>query len=1276
MAANKGYFQILPNSPGDYKVAGNVTVAGGAGLATFAALQTSVYMGLGSRVEYNGGGSVGYVAGKFDQRSWYLVDANGVFMPNLGATPVVSVTADFSSLGLAEAGFAALTGNANITAAGANQDVHFVCYANQTTFDVDATQCVFSGPTCDDTHEFFIYSITNLATQGNFVHANVNNGTWGGTKYRMQATINNSRINLADANILSVHVNHLQIYHSWAGGRPFEMFAPADSNLIVEQCILRIRDTGGPSTGAMIYAGVNDGQRITMRNNICFVSSYVVGGGSYLYGFFTIRDGRYLLLGNTFWNFDDIANDAGMFLINNFLDFRNLAPAAQDYHDFNVYRGSDLDEAHGKLTTQTAEELFLSGTGTEDTFVWYPTEESDLIGAGIKLRDEDTADLDHELNYRLNLETHPIDNYTDGDTWLPTDFLSPRARWDVGPLGYYPQNVVMYGICPNSGGDFKVASQIAILDGIMHCVNNQNHALMGIGARVIYDGATVATVVGKLAENEWMVLTLTGAKPTDTNNVVLNSIQQPFGSQSTFEAGFSGNLGTSDLTAAEVSMHGICYCEQGGFTVDNTAVHYNGTTCDEQYQLWIYTPWDTVRQSNFNHRVQAGGVWDITRYRLELAASVLQTGNGGLQFIHINGIQFHMSSAAAAAITAIYILGMPASKIWFDQCVMRIADVGANWLRTAVRVDTGNCETLNCVAFLIGLNAIQVDFTGMIADGADSFLDVIHCTIYGWRTPLSGSAGGTITAYNNAIIGNSLISNNLTTQDYNVYDINEGETHGFLTAQADNALFAAVAGGRETWDWTPLLASDLINRAQHFNLYTNDLDNQPGQRYQSIAPDAGVLERAQAVTPFGVCPNCPGNFETGAGNITIVDGVGTFEVPQINVLMGVGARLTYDGGTIAYVKEMINPFQFILVTATGTAAPNDAGVSVDTITHPFASQSAAEAGYAPLTGNASLIAGDYQLWIPCYAEQATYAVDAVAAEYDGPTCDFGHWIKVFQTFSTIKESIFQHRVTDKGDWDETKYRHEMAGNPSMDIHDTAAVISYILFSGLQIHNSTVAAGNRTAIAVRGTNGSVCLIEGCNVRFSDGSDPRICIGLITTGVSAVTVMHSLMYQPETNHANSRGILVQVKDWLDCYHTGFYNCSRAIEALAGATVNVLNNWFLANATGNSGVDVSDFNLYREVDEGDVNGMLSIQSNQQLFQDYDVGGPIHSTWSPAPGSDLENTGMQSRTIVIDFAFMLNGDLDHPFETEWRPEGGFYDIGPLEKGPSGFIPQWYTYW
>lgn len=1288
MAAQQGYFGVCPACPADFKVAGNVTIAGGAGLATFANPQNHDLMGVGACVTYNAGGDVGYVASKVDQSNWYLVDANGAPMPNRGATAVVSITHPFASIAAAEAGYAALTGNADITAGGCNQDLYFPCYCEQGSFTEDSTSVTFDGATMDDTHQGFFYTPYNRANECNMVHRTVEYGVWNPNKYRLNDGVAQTLYFANTAgNVQNWCFAGLQLRNpsTTAGVRYVGLSGmQTGSKIKFEKCTIRMAAIDEDSSRVVFLMYTSTGQTLVVKNCIMMCETELSGlSDSGPWG--CDATNTVIAVNNSCINFcrPSVGAFGNLFLYNNaWLRLKAGHEGVNFSSDFNVYHGLDLEEEHGKFSSQETEEMLWDTSGSVENWVWYPKSNSDLRSAGIKLRDEDSGDRDHPDGYRLALETHPIEDHVDGNTWLPTDFLEPRGRWDAGALAYYPQDKLMYGICPGCPADIRVGGECAVLDGIMHFVNAQNHNLMGIGARIQYAGGSVACVVGKLSEYSWMVLTLSGAKPPDTNNTTCTLITHPFGSQSTFEAGFSANLGTSDLTQAEVSMHGVCYCEQTGFTSDNTAVTYDGTTCDENYQLYVYTPCDTVRQCNFNHRVQNGGIWDATRYRLELAAQVLVTGASVLQHLNIYGVQFHMSSNAAAAITAIYVFGTADSRISIEQCVIRVADVNANRLRTAVRVDQGLCKMSHSVAYLIGLNAIQNDFNGIICDGADASLEIYFCTVYGWCRPITRSVVGVIRAECNAIIGNSMGSVGLSVHDYNVYDINQSETHGHLTVQADNALFTAVAGGRETWDWTPATGSDLIFRARHFNDHTQDLDHNAGFRYQGVAPDAGALEREQTICPFGVCPNCPGNIETGAGNVTLVSGVATFDIPQVNVLMGVGADVSYGGGpSHGYVREMVNPFEFVLVTGAGAVPGDAADQAVNSITHPFASQSAAEAGYAALTGNASLVGGDYQLWVPCYCEQTGYTADAVALTINGPTCDRGHEIVFWQTFSTVKESIMQHRAIGGGAWKETLYRREVNGAYNVSL--TNVNVTWVIFRGMQFHfNSNANADWRLffgqSIAGSKTRWISCV--GWLDRPANGTSIR---GGWLLGVnnSEYEIFNCLtIIDGQTTLANSRTVYVQAaldSMQIQCGSINFYQ--NFIDTVGGGTHEERGSWMLDQDIATSGITGSDYNLYREVNEGDTNGVLTTQTNKRLFSEYNSTDIELSNWIPGPGGDLIDRSVVGPDLAIECAFMLQGDLDHPFETEWRPQDreGYsrYDIGPLErKFPS--LVQWYNYW
>ena len=154
---------------------------------------------------------------------------------------------------------------------------------------------------------------------------------------------------------------------------------------------------------------------------------------------------------------------------------------------------------------------------------------------------------------------------------------------------------------------------------------------------------------------------------------------------------------------------------------------------------------------------------------------------------------------------------------------------------------------------------------------------------------------------------------------------------------------------------------------------------------------------------------------------------------------------------------------------------------------------------------------------------------------------------------------------------------------------------------------------------------------------------------------------------------------IKDWIYVYHNMIINYYRIINGAPATTIWVKNNGWLENQIASGNVDISDYNLYREIDEGNANGILTTQTNRQLFTDYNIANPELSDWGPGPGSNLIDNSMVSPTEAVEFAYMLQGDLDHPFETEWRgqsmPGTDLYDIGPLERKYAGIV-QWYNYW
>jgi hypothetical protein len=818
--------------------------------------------------------------------------------------------------------------------------------------------------------------------------------------------------------------------------------------------------------------------------------------------------------------------------------------------------------------------------------------------------------------------------------------------------------------------------------GVLHCENAQNAQECGIGAAVVLSAVTMY-IAGKIDQSNWLVVTGTGAIQTALGVAALTSITHPFASQSAFEAGIGAIIGGADFVAQAQRVNGVCYCESVGNTADNTSMTYNGWTGSETYSLRVWTTWDDAFQSNRIERNVVNGTWDATRYRHQINAVANNiTASNDTNWLIMIGIQIRNTTALAGGTALLHANNYGAIRV--IGCYFVVDNDWAD--RWGIRVDgpAADLEIWHCLMIMLtaaGGSAaairFQTAFTGEV--------QVCFSTVYGWVFPLrvAGAIDCTLADRNNGYIGNTnafpAAAGLTRSHDYNVYDINENETHGFLTAQADGALFTAVAGGRETWDYTPVQGSDLIYRGQWENSdwfhadFEHDAQELP-YRIRGLAPDCGCIERNTLCVPMGVCPNCPANIETGTANVTTLNGVATFDIPQIHSLMGVGARLTW-GANAAYISGKISPLEWTCIGGAGGVPPN-ATAGVTAIAHPYGSQSAAEAGAPAIWGPPpSLVVADINQYFPCYCEQVGYTVDGVAVTYDGITCDRTHRIYTYTPFSTWIESNLRHSIIgNNGAWDATRYRHEMGPIAQMVICDNVGgVITNVVFRGIQTRNTNVDAVARSLYTCRPLAGGITHLHQCVLGMQSGNAVRQFVRGEAPVGSDIHVENTVcvMLGARVNSHEGFDINSTIECWF--FNNGLHNVFQSIDAVAAATVVAEANWLLLNDVANAGVDTSDYNLYRENDEGDANGVLTTQTDGQLFNGYNAANPELSDWRPGAGSDLVDNGVDATTLAGEFAWMRNADLNHPYYQAWRPQNitpaGGWDIGPLERGTGGFI-------
>ena len=398
------YFGVCPNCPADFKTgAPNITIAGGAGRTTFSVAQTSYLMGEGAAVAIDG--ATYYVASKESTTVWFLVQANGAVAPNLGPVAVLTITHPFASISAAEAGIAALTGSADLTVL--NTIMHIPCYCEHTVYTADNLPVVWNGWTTDATRYFSVYTITNLHTQGNYIHRNQDNGTWSDLHYR-QVTTSQDQQDMANASQFHIRFEGLQMYDNSttaADVRHFRLRSDADSTLRVSQCIGRLRVGTGIRNVYFVDNQYGD-QEAWFHNNVFSLRG--TGAVNHI-AFYDDGTSVTQVYNNTVYGYYQAGeNDGDMYLMNNVLLGCQVLSATVTFQDYNVY-DFDHAEVHGLLTTQTVAELFEDASAADPgSWDWRPlwggmagTGNSDLIAAGVRLPSDYACDLDNLEGWRF-----------------------------------------------------------------------------------------------------------------------------------------------------------------------------------------------------------------------------------------------------------------------------------------------------------------------------------------------------------------------------------------------------------------------------------------------------------------------------------------------------------------------------------------------------------------------------------------------------------------------------------------------------------------------------------------------------------------------------------------------------------------------------------------------------------------------------------------------------------------------------------------------------------
>ncbi len=823
----------------------------------------------------------------------------------------------------------------------------------------------------------------------------------------------------------------------------------------------------------------------------------------------------------------------------------------------------------------------------------------------------------------------------------------------------YTATHVYYSVGQNTA-DHKTGTPTVTISGGMATFSvAQTAANMGVGDRVTNDGGSIAYISEKISDTQWSLVTATGGSVTDELVPVnVDSIAHEFASLFDAEAGAAdiNHLNSSDLVAGDYVLNLACYYDTGA---DTTAVDVDGWTTGVNNYIRIYTPTDITTEVNQSQR--HAGVWNTTgAYRMEVSndTGIHVNVTNPNRHVRIEGLQIYVTSTNAQDQAAVYFWtnggGSGAVDERVSNNIFRGSSSTWNW-HSGINTD----DTTSFSGTGSFYNNIIYGFKGTgnnqgiitVSGGVNYY--VYNNTIYDSATGITSMSSSSIVAINNLIdasVTQAASGTFLAGTDYN--------------ATNDASIGYTVTGGGNTNDRTSQTFTFVNEGARDLHLAGSDtgalnvgtdLSGDPNlafitdlegeSRPYNASWDIGADEHTSTHVYYSVGQNT-NDHKTGTPDVTISDGVATFSVAQTATNMGVGDRVTYNGGSVAYISGKISDTQWTLVTATGQAPTDElTPVTVNSIAHEFASLFAAEAGAADINhlNTTDLVAGDYVLNLACYYDTGADTTNVIV---DGYTTGVNNYINIYTPTDTSTE-VNQSQRHD-GKYNAGSYVLQQSTGVVMSIQD-----NHVRVEGLQVR-STSNAGSNYGICV--TNdivgaGDIRLshnyIEGSNNTTGNAKGIYVYNGVDAT--LNVDIWNNIIYNVGASGGATQGIII-----LDTDVTGnvYNNTQYKSNAFWVESTNIIakNNilsggWYIgagysASSTNNAGT------------HGTPPGTNPITLSSTDPLDYFISA-----------SDLHiNSGATFAAEIIDAGIDPSGGFSDDIDGNSRPFGAGWDIGADE--------------
>ena len=567
------------------------------------------------------------------------------------------------------------------------------------------------------------------------------------------------------------------------------------------------------------------------------------------------------------------------------------------------------------------------------------------------------------------------------------------------------------------------------------------------------------TKTGTMADNASVtgsisLATATVVHATDTQ-ILLESISGTFQSGEQIQIDGSNYFTTSNTGDSAIA---VAKCRASTGAADTTAVTITGWTTSATNYIKVWTD----PTEGYRHE----GKWDDRKYRIDIAVGTAIDISE--DFIKIDGLQVKVTSSSAYSIFGFRASNLPGgSHTWISNNIV-VGVLGGTTHGEGITMNYYDNPSDPARVWDIWNNVVYGFNTsgsnGILGNSGDSIflVRIYNNTVY----DCDGGIGGG----EDYILKNNISYNNNTDYFWNPNTSSTNNLSSDNSAPAYGTYYrnATVTFADETNDDFHLKQSDTgaknvgANLSADANLpFSTDIDGSTRTGTWDIGADEAAIQVfysvGQNTNDHSVGSGGATCSTTGACTLTISSGVATFNYAQTATNMGVGDKVTYNTTSIAYISEKISDTTWKLTNATGGTPADISDSAVVSIAHPFASLSAAEAGAddASYLNTADLVAGNYQLNIPCYYDTGA---DTTAVTINGWTTGSANYIKVYTPNNTATEVNQSQRHS--GKWEEEKYR--------LEIIDSNAIISSINFysiDGLQIKVTASSLVNSHAIRI-------------------------------------------------------------------------------------------------------------------------------------------------------------------------------------------------------------------